>query len=66
MIVKKYLDQIYNEGLATTFYLKPVKFISKYIKNKLLLKIFKIMIGFLYTIFVLMLAWFIFWDRYPL
>ncbi len=64
--MKDYINQFYNEGLATTFYLKPIKFISKYVKNKKLLKIIKILIAILYTIFVLILAWYMFWDRYPL
>ena len=32
--MKAYIDQFYNEGLATTFYLKPVSFIKKRFKNK--------------------------------
>ena len=32
--MKDYIDQFYNEGLATTFYLRPVKWVSKRIKNE--------------------------------
>ena len=64
--MKDYIWQFYNEGLATTFYLKPIKFISKYVKNKNLVKVIKVLITILYTILMLILAWFIFWDRYPL
>lgn len=64
--MKNYTDQFYNEGLATTFYLKPMKFINRVIKNKVVCNIIGILIKILYTVFVLILAWFIFWDRYPL
>ena len=64
--MKSYIEQIYNEGLATTFYLKPVKFIRKYIKNDNLFKIIKILIAVLYTVFALIFAWLMFWEKYPL
>ena len=64
--MKDYVWQFYNEGLATTFYLKPLKFIEKYIKNKILFKIIKTLLIVFYTLFVIIVAWFIFWDRYPL
>ena len=64
--MKDYIDQFYNEGLATTFYLRPVKWVSKRIKNEKILKFITLVIKILYTVFVLILAWFMFWDRYPL
>lgn len=64
--MKDYINQFYNEGLATTFYLKPMKFINKVVKNKTLCKMLGFLLKILYTIFVLILAWYIFWDRYPL
>ena len=64
--MKEYIDQFYNEGLATTFYLKPINYINKIIKNKMICKMLCVFIRILYTILVLILAWFIFWNRYPL
>lgn len=64
--MKDYIDQFYNEGFATTFYLKPVNFFKKKLKNKELLKIIVMIIKIIYTILMLVLAWFIFLDRYPL
>ena len=64
--MKDYIDQFYNEGLATTFYLKPVKFLEKRIKNKGLVKFISIIIKIVYTILVLIFAWFVFWSKYPL
>ena len=64
--MKDYIEQFYNEGLATTFYLKPVKFIEKKIKNKNIVKFIKLLIKIIYTILVLVFAWFAFWSKYPL
>ena len=64
--MRDYIDQFYNEGLAPTFYLKPVKLLSKWIKNKTVLNIFTIIIKVLYTVLVLIFAWYIFWIKYPL
>jgi len=64
--MKEYINQFYNEGLATTFYLKPMNFINRVIKNKTICRIIGILLKLLYTVFVLILAWYIFWDRYPL
>ena len=64
--MKSYIEQFYSEGLATTFYTKPINFVRRFIKNDVLFKLIGIVIKVLYTVFVLMLAWFMFWDRYPL
>ena len=32
--MKNYIDQFYNEGLGFVFYVKPIKKLSKVIKNK--------------------------------
>ena len=64
--MKDYIEQFYNDGLATTFYLKPVKFIEKKIKNKNIVKFIKLLIKIIYTILVLVFAWFAFWSKYPL
>lgn len=65
-MMKDYIDQFYNEGLATTFYLKPVNFIKKKIKNKKLLTIVLFLIKVLYTVLVLIFAWFVFLEKFPL
>ena len=64
--MKTYIEQFYNEGLATTFYLRPVKFIEKKIKNKNIVKFIKLLIKIIYTILVLIFAWFAFCSKYPL
>lgn len=57
--MKELINQFYNEGLATTFYLKPINFASKYIKNKKILNVIKILILILYTICAISLGFFI-------
>lgn len=64
--MKDYIDQFYNEGLATTFYLKPIRFIEKKIRNKRIVNFIKIFIKIVYTVLVLIFAWFVFWSKYPL
>ena len=64
--MKDYINQFYNEGLATTFYLKPISYINKIIKNKTMCKVVGIVIKILYTILVLVFAYYMFLDKYPL
>lgn len=64
--MKDYIDQFYNEGLATTFYLKPIKYLERKIKNVKILKFIKILIKILYTVLVLAFAVFVFMYKYPL
>ena len=64
--MKDYIDQFYNEGLATTFYLKPVGFIEKKIKNKRIVNFINILIKIVYTVLVLIFAWVVFLSKYPL
>ena len=42
--MKEYIRQFYNEGFATTFIKKPVKFLKKHIKNEKIVKILTILI----------------------
>lgn len=64
--MKDYIDQFYNEGLATTFYLKPIKYLERKINNVKILKFIKILIKILYTVLVLVFAVFVFMYKYPL
>lgn len=64
--MRNYINQFYNEGFATTFYLKPKAYLEKNIKNKLLLLILNFLLKTLYTLFVLLFAWYVFWKKYPL
>lgn len=63
--MKDYIYQFYNEGLATTFYLKPLNFINKKFKNKKLVKILKMFIQIIYTVLVLIFAGYMFLESYP-
>ena len=53
--MKSLKQQFYTEGLATTFYQKPKKFIEK-IKNEKLKIILNILLTILYTIIMIITA----------
>ena len=54
--MKDYIWQFYNEGLATTFYLKPIKYLSKKIGNKKVLRFLSIIIKIIYTLLAIIFA----------
>ena len=54
--MNKYIEQFYSEGLATTFYLKPLKLIEKKIKNKTIIVILKVLLKVIYTITAILFA----------
>ncbi len=60
-----YIEQFYNEGLATTFYLKPVRFIRKKVRNKKVSNFICMIIKILYTIFAIAFGIFMFITRLP-
>lgn len=64
--MKEYVHQFYNEGFATTFYLKPVNFIKKHIKNKTVLKVLTLIIQVIYTILMIVIGVITFIKQYPL
>ena len=61
--MKDYIKQFYSEGFATTFYLKPIKFLEKNIKNKKVVSILSFFIRIIYTILVLAFAGFILYYK---
>jgi len=64
--MREYIDQFYNEGFATTFYLKPINYLKNKLKNKILLQIISLIIKFLYTVLVIMFALYMFVRKFPL
>lgn len=64
--MKEYVHQFYNEGFATTFYLKPINFIKKHIKNKAVLKVLTLIIQVIYTILMIIIGVITFIKQYPL
>lgn len=64
--MRDYIDQFYNEGLATTFYLKPLKFIKKNFKNNKIVNVLLVLLKIIYTILVLIFAVYVFLEKYPL
>lgn len=64
--MKEYIRQFYNEGLATTFYLKPVNYLNKKIRNKNIKNFLCLIIKICYTILVLIFAVLVFYNSWPL
>ena len=64
--MKNYIYQFYNEGFATTFYLKPVNYLKKNIRNNNVLKILIMIIKILYRILIIAFAIIMFIYKFPL
>lgn len=64
--MKEYLNQFYNEGLATTFYLRPINYLNKKVKSHKKRKFLELLIKVLYTILVLLFAIYMFIYKWPL
>lgn len=61
--MKDLIHQFYNEGFATTFYLKPINFIKKKIKSKTIVNILSIIIKVLYTVIFILIGLIIFYKK---
>ena len=61
-----YIKQIYEEGLATTFYQKPKKFIEKNLNIPILKKICLSCLNIMYILFLIIITYFIFTFNFPL
>ena len=64
--MKEAKKQFYNEGFATLFIKKPIKYLDEHIKNKALVKFLSILIKIIYTLLVLFLAGFILYKKLPI
>ncbi len=61
--MKEYIKQFYNEGLATIFYLKPLNYLKKNIKNEKIIHILSIIIKIIYTLIALSIAGYILYKK---
>jgi len=61
-----YIKQIFEEGLATTFYQKPKLYIEKNIDNNILKHICFTCLNILYIIFIIIISILIFNFNFPL
>ena len=64
--MKNYIDQIYNEGFATIFYLKPLNYLKKKIKNKKSYLVLSTILKFIYTVLVVTFAIYILIKKLPI
>lgn len=63
--MKEYIKQFYSEGLANTFYVKPLSYLKKHINNKDLLKVCTLLLKITYTVFCIVLAIILFKVIFP-
>ena len=61
--MREYIKQLYTEGFATTFYLKPINYLDKHIKNKKIVKFLSICIKIIYTLVVLLFAGYVLYSK---
>lgn len=54
--MKEYIDQIFNEGFGTNFYLKPKAYLNKKIKNEKVKKFLNSLFSLIYLVAMLILA----------
>ena len=64
--MKELVRQFYNEGFATTFYQKPIKYLKKKLKNKSFYNFLSLLIKTIYTIIVIAFALFVFYKKLPI
>ncbi len=60
-----YIKQIFEEGLATTFYQKPKKIIENKIKNKQLTKLLITILSIIYVLFLMIIIIVVFNLNFP-
>lgn len=63
--MKEYIKQFYSEGLANTFYIKPLNYLKKHIKNKTIFNLFATILKVIYTVFCILLAIILFKVVFP-
>lgn len=63
--MKNLIYQFYNEGFGSIFCKKPINYVNKKIKNKIISKIISILIKSLYTIIVILVASYVFYKKLP-
>lgn len=65
MLKNVYTKQIFEEGLGTTFYQKPRKYIEKKINNEILKKVLYIFLNIAYIAFIIIISIAIFKFNFP-
>ena len=63
--MKNYINQFYTEGFATTFYLKPLKYIKKIVRNEKSYLIISTIIKIVYTILIVTFAIYVLIKKLP-
>lgn len=63
--MKDYIKQFYTEGFATTFYVKPMNFVKKYINNEAVVYLIRLLIKLIYTLCAIAFMIFMFIQKWP-
>lgn len=61
--MKEYIWQFYNQGFGSIFYVKPINYLKKKIKNKQLFKLITALIKIMYTLIFIFLGIFILYYK---
>lgn len=61
--MKDYIWQFYNQGFGSIFYVKPINYLKKKIKNKQLFKLITVLIKIMYTLIFIFLGIFILYYK---
>ena len=62
-MVKEFIRQFYNEGFGSIFYVRPVNYLKKIIKNKQVVNVLEVIIKILYTVLILTFAGYILYKK---
>lgn len=61
--MKEYIWQFYNQGFGSIFYVRPINYLEKKIKNKHLFNTIKMLIKIMYTLIFITLGLFILYYK---
>ena len=61
--MKEYIWQFYHQGFGSIFYVRPVNYLKKKIKNKHLFKVLEMIIKIIYAVIFVLLGIFILYYK---
>ncbi len=64
--MKNLIYQFYNEGLGNLFCKKPIDYLKKNIKSKIIIATLSFIIKLLYTVIILLIAGYVLYKKLPI